>query len=194
MERSGLAKPLAKKFLRNVARGAGSRHFSVHSAYKEKEFKNTRNRHEVEFLARTIDLLRKKRYELVLETVVRRLVGVETADRSGDWKLCDAFELITSKQSYVPDEFMARALKTVRRIEAIEGKSSNTAAHKGGAGSAGHAGRQSRGYGVGSSSSSSSGSAARDRSTSRGPSRSSANHTDASKSAKGGAKDTRGSK
>lgn len=191
MERSGLAKPLAKKFLRNVARGAGSRHFSVHSAYKEKEFKNTRNRHEVEFLARTIDLLRKKRYELVLETVVRRLVGVETADRSGDWKLCDAFELITSKQSYVPDEFMARALKTVRRIEAIEGKSSNNTAQKGGAG---NAGRQSRGYGVGSSSSSISVSAARDRSSSRGPSRSSATHTDASKSAKGGAKDTRGSK
>lgn len=129
----------------------------------------------------------------MLETVVRRLVGVETADRSGDWKLCDAFELITSKQSYVPDDFMARALKTVRRIEAIEGKSSNNTAQKGGAGNAGP-GRQSRGYGVGSSSSSISVSAARDRSSSRGPSRSSATHTDASKSAKGGAKDTRGSK
>ena len=80
----------------------------------------------MEFLARAIDLMRKGRYEETLEALVRRLVGVETADRSGNWKLCDAFELITEKQSFVPDDFLARALKAVKRIEAVEGRKKET--------------------------------------------------------------------
>ena len=116
-----------------MRRAAGSRTFSVLGMYKEKDVKQTRNRHEMEFLARVIDLMRKDRHEHVLEALVRRLVGVETADRSGNWKLCDAFELITEKQSFVPDDALARVLKTVRRIEAIDtaGRSSTNTGGRG---------------------------------------------------------------
>jgi hypothetical protein len=150
MEESGLSKPLARKFLRNLQRAAGSRSFSVLGLYKDRDVRNTRNRHEMEFLARVIDLMRKGRSAHVMEALVRRLVGVETADRSGNWKLCDAFELITEKQSFVPDDFLARALKTVKRIEAVEGKDRQRDRHRDAASSntRGNAyGRSSSGYG-----------------------------------------------
>lgn len=121
MEKSGIAKPLAKKWLRNLFHAAGGSARSVLSVYKEHEFKSTRSQREVHCLARVIDLLLSKNYDAALETIVRRLVGVETADSSGNWKLCDAFELITERQSFVPDVFLAHALKSVKRIEALEG-------------------------------------------------------------------------
>jgi hypothetical protein len=121
MEKSGIAKPLAKKWLRNLFHAAGGSARSVLSVYKEHEFKSTRSQREVHCLARVIDLLLSKKHDAALETIVRRLVGVETADSSGNWKLCDAFELITERQSFVPDVFLAHALKSVKRIEALEG-------------------------------------------------------------------------
>lgn len=181
MESSGLSKPLAEKFLLNVQRGAGSRSFSVYTEYKERVFKHERNRHEVEFLARLVDLLRKKQRSAALEVAVRRLVGVETADRSGDWRLCDAFELVTKKQSNAPTEFLAHAIKAVKRIDAVEGKQSNDSSRRGGNVSSGYGGGNSRArfrekqYSntSGSGSLTGSGPSVRERSTSRGPSRSS---------------------
>ena len=189
MEQSGLSKPLARKFLRNLERAAGSSRFSVLALYKERDVKQTRNRREMEFLARTVDLLRRKEYGRVLEAVVRRLVGVETADRSGNWKLCDAFELITEKQSFVPDDFLARALKTVKRIEAIEGNSGRNKHTSSGGDRSGGQNRRSQ---YKSSPDGGQNGAARDRSASRGPTRPAA--SDPSKSARDASKDSRGPK
>ena len=58
--------------------------------------------------------------ERALELTVRRLVGVQTADMSGIWAVCDQFELVMDKQSFVPDEFLARALKNAARLETLE--------------------------------------------------------------------------
>lgn len=123
MESSGLARPLAKKWIRNVLSLRGGKGL-IHDVLKEHSFKSNRNEREVLTLARVLDALRKSDYRGARELVVRRLVGVQAADTSGNWKLCDAFELVMDRQSYVPDAFLARAIKNVHRLEALEGKQS----------------------------------------------------------------------
>lgn len=119
METSGLARPLADKFIRNALSGRGKRD-SLFDVFKEATFKQSRNQREVLALARILDALRVKNYSAARELVVRRLVGVQTSDTSGNWKMCDAFELVMDRQSYLPDEFLARAIKNVNRMEALE--------------------------------------------------------------------------
>ena len=192
MEESGLARPLAQKFLHNLCHAAGSRTFSVLGLYKDRDVRQVRNRYEMEFLARAIDLMRRGRYEETLEALVRRLVGVETADRSGNWKLCDAFELITEKQSFVPDDFLARALKAVKRIEAVEGSNRGTTPpHSHGSNGMSRRQHDDRYHGTNSNDHSNYRSSG-DRSSSRGPPHSS--NTDNSSTGKENGKGSRGQK
>lgn len=132
MESSGLARPLAHAFIRNALASRNGKGL-IHDVFKEHSFKSNRNEREVLALARVIDALRKSDYRGALELVVRRLVGVQAADTSGNWKLCDAFELVMDRQSYVPDAFLARAIKNVNRLEALEGKKSSSVASSGSA-------------------------------------------------------------
>lgn len=179
MEQNGLAKPLAGKFIRNALSSTNGRG-SIVEVYKEMEFKVVRNQRECESLARIIDLLRAKKRRRALEACVRRLVGVQSADTSGNWRLCDQFELVMDKQSFVPDEFLARALKNAQRLESLEtgsagrrergnAPSSRPAAKpKGGKGTRGSGGQHNTG-GTGSGPTGNNGRGARDRSDSRGP-------------------------
>jgi len=79
-----------------------------------------------------IDALRAKNYSALRELLYRRLAGVHAADSSDNWALCDAFELVMDKQSFVPDAFMQRAVKNVMRIQALEKqvKGSGKGGHK----------------------------------------------------------------
>jgi hypothetical protein len=130
METSGLARPLAKAFIRNALASRGGKGLIL-DVFKEHNFKSNRNEREVLALARVVDALRKQDYANALELVVRRLVGVQSADTSGNWKMCDAFELVMDRQSYVPDAFLARAIKNVNRLEALEGKKSSSTSSNG---------------------------------------------------------------
>lgn len=122
MEAHGLARPLAKKFIRNALASTNGRG-SILDVYKEMDFKVVRNERECLSLAKAIDLARKEHWSKLLELLVRRLVGVQSADISGNWKLCDQFELVMDQQSFVPDDFLARALKNAQRLETLESSS-----------------------------------------------------------------------
>lgn len=116
-EAAGLAKSMAKPYLRNVlAHGK-----SVYVVFKhDVEFQKARNQRECLSLARILDALLAKRYSDAREIAVRRLAGVHAADQSGDgWDICDAFEQVTERQCFVPDDFMTRALKNVIRVQAL---------------------------------------------------------------------------
>jgi hypothetical protein len=117
MEAAGAARPLADKFLRNIlARGP-----SVHQVMRyDTTFKSERNRRECLALAKLLDALLARDVHAAKEVACRRLAGVHLADMSGDWNVCDVFEGVMDKQSYVPEEFLQRVVKSVMRIEALD--------------------------------------------------------------------------
>jgi hypothetical protein len=118
-KRRGLARPLCRDFLKNVRADYGSR-ASVYAAYEGHKFKVERNANEVWTLARIIDLMIRGDVDEAMEAAVRRLVGVEMSDRTTRWDLCDAIQGITKRQSFVPDDFLADALKSVKRMKAMD--------------------------------------------------------------------------
>ena len=74
--------------------------------------------------ARTLDALLQAPCDThgvreALEHICRRLGGVHTAATTGSWEMCDRLEAETSTHSFVPDYFMATALKQVTREQAI---------------------------------------------------------------------------
>jgi hypothetical protein len=160
VEESGMAKPLAKQFVRNLMAQAG-RHGSAYEVYKyDVRFKKERNRRECMALARILDSLLSKEYKSALERLCRRLAGVHAADQGGDnWAICDAFELVMEKQSFVPDAHLQRAVKSVMRLQALETagtKSDNTRSRANKPSSAGGGSKYSAGKGGARPSSSSS--------------------------------------
>jgi hypothetical protein len=145
LEANGLARPFAKQFIRNVLSQAGASG-SVYKVFKyDIEFKRDRNKKECITLARMLDSLLRKRYREVTEQLCRRLAGVHAADTSDNWAICDAFELVMDKQSFVPDDIMQRAIKNVMRMQALEsasksagaGRASGTSHQKAGGGKGG---------------------------------------------------------
>lgn len=123
MESLGLASPFAESFLSNVLRGAPDS--TVQKVYKyDISFNHTRNQRECLTLAALIDAARAGDLNQVLELACRRLAGVHTADASNNWKICDAIELHTASQSFVPSGYLQLALKQVVRMQAVEKTSS----------------------------------------------------------------------
>ena len=123
MEAHGLARPMASEFLRNIYITSGRTSRSVLKAMKAHTWSKTRNEREAHVLARVLDLIREKKIDEAAEVLVRRLAGVQAADSSDDWRLADAIELKFEKQSFLPEHFLAHAIKSVRRMEALEGDS-----------------------------------------------------------------------
>lgn len=139
MESNGLARPMAKDFIRNVLSQAGSSG-SVYKVYKyDVTFHKDRNHRECLSLARVLDAVVHKQWKEVRELVCRRLAGVHAADTSDNWAMCDAFELVMDKQSFVPDSFMQRAVKNVMRMQALDKSTKGNKPHaSGGKPSSGH--------------------------------------------------------
>jgi hypothetical protein len=92
------------------------------------DFKLERNRRECLALAQVIDFLRAGERRSALESAVRRLGGVHTADSSdNNWAACDALELVLDKQSFVPGFAIRNTVKAVANIEALRKKESKPA-------------------------------------------------------------------
>jgi hypothetical protein len=116
-----MSKPLAQGFIRNLMAQAG-RNGSAFDVYKHDiKFLKQRNQRECMSLARVLDALLAKRVDVALERLCRRLAGVHAADQANDhWALCDAFELVMERQSFVPDDHLQRVVKAVMRMQALE--------------------------------------------------------------------------
>jgi hypothetical protein len=132
MDETGLARPMAPKWIRNVLAAVGPGG-SIFKLFKdEMHFEKERNRRECMALARVLDHALRDDMEHVKECLVRRLAGVHAADMTDDWGLCDQFELVLDKQSFVPDDFMQKAVKNVLRNRALNGGASGTSFARGG--------------------------------------------------------------
>jgi hypothetical protein len=116
----------AKGFLRNALREAAGR--TLYQLYKDAtaqwEGVSMHCKREALAHARTLDALLQaprdsRGVREALEHVCRRLGGVHTAATTGSWEMCDRLEAETSTHSFVPDYFMATALKQVSREQAI---------------------------------------------------------------------------
>ena len=67
--------------------------------FNENKCNNIRNRHEQELLCAVIDCLNQhKDTNVALELLCRRLLGVVTADGSGQWEFANAISLHRSAQ------------------------------------------------------------------------------------------------
>lgn len=116
----------AKGFLRNALREAAGR--TLYQLYKDTvaqwDGASMHCKREALAHARTLDALLQASRDSrgvreALENVCRRLGGVHTAATTGSWEMCDRLEAQTSSHSFVPDYFMATALKQVTREQAI---------------------------------------------------------------------------
>lgn len=115
----------AKGFLHNALRVAAGR--TLYQLYKETTSQWDASAHckrEALVHAQTLDYLLQAPRDShavrdALEHVYRRLGGIHTAAVSGSWEMCERLEAETSSHSFVPDYFMAAALKQVTREQAI---------------------------------------------------------------------------
>lgn len=134
----GSVEGFAREFLSRALADDAATVYSVYK-YNVKMVKE-RNVWECLALAKVIDALLRKDHRLALELACRRLAGVQTADKSGNWGYCAALELNHEEQSFVPPRILARIIKRESRMRALA--NSGTSAGSSGQG-------QSKGYKAG---------------------------------------------
>lgn len=135
-------RPMADQFMRNaLAQGDFS---SLAQAFAAHTWKHDRNKNECLTLARALDHLRRKtpRVTEAVELLARRLAGVDIADDTGNWALCQALEGGSSheRQSLVPEDVMRGALKSVVQLQAIHKTAGHSSGSKSASSSKGHSG------------------------------------------------------
>jgi hypothetical protein len=116
----GQGEPLAREWIRSVLCGQGPNGTIFRVMKYDQRFTHTRNARECQAWAKVIDALLAGDLILAMETAVRRCAGVQAADMSNNWDLCDQFELVMENQSFIPARFMQRALKNVTRLQHVK--------------------------------------------------------------------------
>ena len=135
-------RPMAEQFMRRaLAQGAFS---SLAQAFTAHTWKSDRNKNECLTLARALDHLRRKkpRVSEAVELLSRRLAGVDIADDTGNWAICQALEGGSSheRQSLVPEDVMRGALKSVVQLQAIQKTAGQSSGSKSSSSGKGHSG------------------------------------------------------
>lgn len=140
---NGARRAFAEGFLENIDTTYGGR--SLVYVFKNDvipglpaAFASEHGKKEMLSLARVIDALLKEDYSQALEFACRRLGGIHTGMITGNWLLCEKLEMETDQFSFVPTEYLAAAIKQVKRVEAMKGPHSSrpysSAASSGGSG------------------------------------------------------------
>lgn len=135
-------RPMADQFMRRaLAQGDFS---SLAQAFTAHTWKSERNKNECLTLARALDHLRRKRPRVsdAVELLSRRLAGVDIADETGNWAICQALEGGSSheRQSLVPEDVMRGALKSVVQLQAIQKTAGQSSGSKSASSGKGHSG------------------------------------------------------
>jgi hypothetical protein len=136
LDRVGIAEPMAREWIESVLMGQGPTGTVYQVMKYNQKFNHVRNARECQAWARVIDAMLKFDSVQALELAVRRCAGVQAADMSNNWDMCDQFELVMENQSYIPARFMARVAKAVTRLHNIKKgastSSSSAASSRGG--------------------------------------------------------------
>jgi hypothetical protein len=119
---AGVQRPLHEGFLKGAQIAAAGR--SMYQLYVDVTStfspENRHSKRECLALARILDALLRKDLFAALEHTCRRLGGVQTAVDTGNWAMCDRLETETEQRTFVPDEFMRSALKSVTQMQAVK--------------------------------------------------------------------------
>ena len=92
------------------------------------QWKQARNRRECQALSEAIDALVEEGLgegSLGLEMLARRLVGVQLADKTNDWSICEAIQGPSMADSVLPRHMFSKALReaaTIRRLNERAGR------------------------------------------------------------------------
>lgn len=150
LARAGCGKSsFAAGFVYNARTAAGGR--SMYQLYKEitstAAFTSESSRRECLALSRILDALLCRDLAAALEHTCRRLGGVQTAAETGNWAVCARLETAVEQRSFVPEEYMRSALRSVTQMEAVKRSAADArasaAAAQGGGGSGRGGGRKS---------------------------------------------------
>lgn len=130
LARAGVQRSFARGFIANAQFAAGGR--SMFQLYKEVTSSFTESsRRECLALSRILDALLRGDRAAALELTCRRLGGVQTAAETGNWAMCERLETEAEQRSFVPDEFMRSALRSVTQMQAVRRSAADGAAGKG---------------------------------------------------------------
>jgi hypothetical protein len=117
MESISMSAPIGPEILNNILRGRPNG--SVEEVMGRRTFEKERNRHEVLLLSRVLDCLRDRRYEAARELLLRRISGVQLADRKNNWEVANALLAHTEGSADLPENVLRRALKTAASVTAL---------------------------------------------------------------------------
>jgi hypothetical protein len=92
------------------------------------EWQQRRNQRECQTIAQAVDALVRGKGELALSVLLRRLVGVQLADETGQWEVCDAITGSTGAHSLLPRQDLRRALKEAATMCRLQERSSRSTA------------------------------------------------------------------
>jgi hypothetical protein len=92
------------------------------------EWQQRRNQRECHTIAQAVDALVGGKVELALSVLLRRLVGVQLADETGQWEVCDAITGSTGAHSLLPRQDLRRALKEAATMCRLQERSSRSTA------------------------------------------------------------------
>ena len=107
-----------KRIAHDIVNKAGGR---LEPWVKDAEFRSQRNKNECSAIAKAVDFILANDSDTALEVLVRRLVGVHSADASKDWNLCSSLEWDSHAETLLPDRVLADALKRSRQLKALSG-------------------------------------------------------------------------
>lgn len=82
-----------------------------------------RNVSEMLILARIIDELRLGRVKTGMELAVRRIIGVQAAEKNGSWQVCDTLTGDARTTSFLPESFAKHTIKRMNLDASLNNKS-----------------------------------------------------------------------
>jgi hypothetical protein len=95
-------------------------------------WKNARNKRESHFLAQTLDVLLEEgqvtKKSLAFELLVRRLFGLNSADKTGNWDVVNVLQGLGPEYDLVPYSAMYKIMKKVNKMKKVKSGGSSAAA------------------------------------------------------------------
>lgn len=98
--------------------------------HDKQTWNNARNKRESHFLAQTLDVLIEEgqvtKKSLAFELLVRRLFGLGTADKTGNWDVVNVLQGLGPEYDLVPYNKLYKIMKKVNKMKKVKGKASSS--------------------------------------------------------------------
>ena len=96
-------------------------HATMEEYIQKKVFKSASSQRQLTAIARALDYIAAGNTDFACEVLVRRLVGVTSADDTGNWSLCDSIEGVTKPAySLLPEHAYKHLTDQINRAQTVE--------------------------------------------------------------------------